>query len=346
MARPLQNKVNRDELYKEVVREIELSPNGEAEISSSNLADKFGVQGPTMDYHLSVLVKDGSLLLLNRRGKYNKKIFTLPSTNVSAEKKDTNQTNIHIPFKSKKSEEKFQEFIQNHLKNKESSTESKMSEIHPADKDKQEVLISESDLVTDINNVFTTKQTSEEKESKKVNDDLQEIKQIIPDNAINTTNFQVKELTLDEKIEQFLNKTNQVHTAEKLLSHQDKEIISVMNETIQQNIVYLKDLSEQLTTVENKQLIQHLIDDRNRMNKEVEKLQRELEETRKQSQQNLEKYEIDPNRVRFMQQMIFDTLDNYVNQPNHALALGRTNFRNKISKEINDLVKYTLHLEK
>lgn len=118
-----------------------------------------------------------------------------------------------------------------------------------------------------------------------------------------------------------------------------------MNETIQQNIVYLKDLSEQLTTVENKQLIQHLIDDRNRMNKEVEKLQRELEETRKQSQQNLEKYEIDPNRVRFMQQMIFDTLDNYVNQPNHALALGRTNFRNKISKEINDLVKYTLHLE-
>lgn len=43
-----------------------------------------------------------------------------------------------------------------------------MSEIHPADKDKQEVLISESDLVTDINNVFTTKQTSEEKESKKL----------------------------------------------------------------------------------------------------------------------------------------------------------------------------------
>lgn len=355
MARPLQNKVNRDDVYKEVAKEIELSPNGEAEISSSNLADKFGVQGPTMDYHLSVLVKNGALILSDKRGKYNKKIFKLPSNTNVIENKNDAKADVHIPFQSKESQEKFNNFIEQYKK-KTKAKNNEAAEVKEEQKDavqeNKAIEQQEDELIANnpgkyLTNVFTPVQTEEveaPEEAKEV--EVSEVKESAPEHTVDASSFEIKELTLDQKIERFLNKTNQVHNAEELLSHQDKEILSVMNETIQQNMVYLKDLSEQLTTVNNKQLIQHLIDDRNRLNSEVEKLQKELEEARNQSQQTVEKYEIDPNRVRFMQQMIFDTLDNYVNQQNHALALGRIPFRNKISKEVNDLVKYALRLEK
>ncbi|PGC56631.1 transcriptional regulator [Bacillus toyonensis] len=361
MARPLQNKVNRDDVYKEVAKEIELSPNGEAEISSSNLADKFGVQGPTMDYHLNVLVKNGALILSDKRGKYNKKIFKLPSDTNEIENKNDAKADVHIPFQSKESQEKFNNFIEQYKKkNKAKNNEAAEAKEDQKDAVQENKAIEqqEDELIANnpgkyLTNVFTPVQTEEVEEPKKVKEpeeveeiEVSEAKESTPVHTVDAANFEIKELTLDQKIEKFLDKTNQIHNAEELLSHQDKEILSVMNETIQQNMVYLKDLSEQLTTVNNKQLIQHLIDDRNRLNSEVEKLQKELEEARKQSQQTVEKYEIDPNRVRFMQQMIFDTLDNYVNQQNHALALGRIPFRNKISKEVNDLVKYTLRLEK
>lgn len=361
MARPLQNKVNRDDVYKEVAKEIELSPNGEAEISSSNLADKFGVQGPTMDYHLSVLVKNGALILSDKRGKYNKKIFKLPSNTNVIENKNDAKADVHIPFQSKESQEKFNNFIEQYKK-KTKAKNNESAEVKEEQKDvvqeNKAIEQQEDELIANnpgkyLTNVFTPVQTEEVEEPKKVEApeeakevEVSEVKESAPEHTVDAASFEIKELTLDQKIEKFLNKTNQVHNAEELLSHQDKEILSVMNETIQQNMVYLKDLSEQLTTVNNKQLIQHLIDDRNRLNSEVEKLQKELEEARNQSQQTVEKYEIDPNRVRFMQQMIFDTLDNYVNQQNHALALGRIPFRNKISKEVNDLVKYALRLEK
>ena len=118
-----------------------------------------------------------------------------------------------------------------------------------------------------------------------------------------------------------------------------------MNETINQTTVYLKDLSEQLSTLQNKQLIQALIDERNRTQKQMERLEKEVEDARKVADQTIEKYEVDPNRVRFMHQLIISTVDTFINQPNHAMALGRNDFRNKVSKEVSDLVKYVLHLE-
>ncbi|MGV7000274.1 hypothetical protein ACWA2C_16435 [Priestia megaterium] len=129
------------------------------------------------------------------------------------------------------------------------------------------------------------------------------------------------------------------------MKHEDREILSVMNETIQQTTVYLKDLSEQLSTIQNKQLIQHLIDDRNRTQEQMKRLEKEVEEAHALANQTKEKYEIEPDRVRFMHQMIVATVDNFVNQQNHSMALNRLNFRNQISKEVSDLVKYVLRLE-
>lgn len=155
-------------------------------------------------------------------------------------------------------------------------------------------------------------------------------------------------LKLDDKIQSFLEKANSIEESTALLKKEDREILSVINETIQQNLVYLNDLSEQLSTVENKELIQHLIDERNKQQKEIENLREENKQLRAslQSQSRKQsKSSIDPNRIRFMQQRLVHTLDSYVELPNHALALQRKEFRSNMMKEIRDLVHYVLKLE-
>ncbi len=317
-------KVNRDQVLEEVKKLIKSSPNGEVEISSSELADKFNVQAPTMDYHLKKLVQEGLLKLLPKRGRYNRKIYRLPTANSDIE--------IHQPHLSAESAEKFKNFLEEHLrKTKEASANVKQEE------EKEEEIKEETEVKEEIKEEIKEELPQDVEKEDTVTASKSDSKE--------KTLPEVKPLTLDEQIQSFLNSAEQVHDAEELLQHEDREILSVMNETINQTVVYLKDLSEQLSTVQNKQLIQHLIDDRNRMQKQMEYLEKEVEEARKQAEQTVEKNEIDPSRIRFMQQIIISTLDTYLNQTNPGLALGRKDFRNKISKEISDLVRYALHLE-
>jgi DNA-binding transcriptional ArsR family regulator len=313
-------KIDRNQVYREIVKMIEQSPNGEVEISSSELADKFGVQATTMDYHLNRLVEEGYITISPRRGRYRRKVYRLPE-NVK-EKPEKPKVELHAPF-TPESAEKFKKFLEEHVKK---------SKIKKQEPEKQEEDVQEKlELDEKPKEVPSIQETA-------VNAGLSQVK-------TKPAPIQTKELTLDERIERFLQQANQVHDAHELLKHEDKEILSVMNETIHQTIVYLKDLSEQLSTVQNKELILHLIEDRNRMQQKIERLEKELDETRAQVDQTIKQYKIDPNRVRFMHQLIIDTVDDYVNRPNHALALGRAEFREKISKEVSDLVKYVLHLE-
>lgn len=295
-------KVNRHHIYEEIKNMIQSNPEKEAEVSSSELADRFNVQAPTMDYHLNKLIDEGLLTLSPKRGRYNRKIYRLPST--PAQEKEEPKTEIVTP----ESAEKFKQFLEKHIK------KTAPKEVF---EQKEENVQETFDLDTEI------------KDSPKKEELV----------------LEVKELSLDQRITRFLEEANQVHDAHMLLKHEDKEVLSVMNETIQQTTVYLKDLSEQLSTIQNKQLIQHLIDDRNRMQQQMERLEQDVQEARSQVDQTIEKYEIEPNRVRFMHQLIISTVDDYVNLPNHALALGRAEFRTKASKEVSDLVKYVLHLE-
>ena len=71
-------KVDRKEVYDRVVELIRQSPNGQAEISSSDLAHQFHVEPPTMDHHLKKLVSEGLLRTSSQRGRYNRKIYLLP----------------------------------------------------------------------------------------------------------------------------------------------------------------------------------------------------------------------------------------------------------------------------
>lgn len=284
-------KVDRSQIYREIAKLILEEENGEVEISSSELADQFEVQAPTMDYHLNKLVEDGMLAVSPKRGRYNRKIYRLPA---GAKPDIKPKTEIHNQF-TPEAADKFKKFLKEHATKKQEVHQEEL-ELEPKAKEPEPVI-------------------------------------------------QIHELTLDEKIKNFLQQANQVHDATELLRHEDREILSVMNETITQTTVYLKDLSDQLSTVQNKELIQALIDERNRTQKQLEKLENELDDARKITNQTIEKYEVDPNRVRFMHQLIISTVDHYMNMPNHAMALGRNEFRDKITKEVSDLVKYVLHLE-
>lgn len=314
MAAP-HKKVDRNNIYQEISKMIMQKENHEVEISSSELADKFGVQAATMDYHLNKLVESGLIIISPKRGRYNRKIYCLPETEKFEGKAEEKlATEIVTP----ESADKFKKFLEEHIKKSKSAIEAnKANEVNEV---QEELNLEDESPTPDIPQEPVLKQ-----------------EEPVP--------LQVKELSLDDRIKQFLKEAHQVHDAQVLLKHEDKEILSVMNETIQQTTVYLKDLSEQLSTVQNKQLIQHLIDDRNRMQQQMERLEQEAQEARSQVDQTIEKYEVNPTRVRFMHQMIIATIDDYVNRPNHAMALGRAEFRSKVSKEVSDLVKYVLHLE-
>lgn len=299
-------KVDRYQVYEEVVKLINGTEEKQIEISSSDLADRFGVAAPTMDYHLGKLVDEGLLSIAPQRGKYNRKIYRVPSGAEERVKESQKEQKVYEGF-TPEGMEKLDDLLH---KYKHDSLEQQQLPLE--EEDDEPVFMEE-----------TPEPVQEEKPKPLV----------------------VKELTLDERIEQFLKNANQVHDAEVLLKHEDREILSVMNETITQTTVYLKDLSEQLSTIQNKQLIQALIDERNRTSQQIERIERELKEERQRADKTVEQYKIEPNRVRFMHQLIVSTVDNYVNQPNQAIALGRHDFREKVSKEVLDLVRYVLHME-
>ncbi|WAT23448.1 helix-turn-helix domain-containing protein (plasmid) [Bacillus halotolerans] len=324
-------KINRDDVYKEIVNMIEQNDRREAEVSITDLANKFGIQGPTMDYHLAKLVEEGKLVVAPKRGKYKRKIYKIPSEvksgNMSEEERQPTQ--VITPSESQESYDNYKDFL--------ASLTGEFD--NPDQKDETEDLmepqISEEEYQEEQNNTL---------ENLENNDNDQEIQSQIKESI--PLESDTKELSLDEKIERFLKTSNQLPDAHMLLEHEDKEILAVMNETIQQNILYLQDLSQQLTTIQNKELIQHLIDERKRLEEQIKRLEDEVEVARSQAKQVEEQFEIDPQRIRFMQQLLISTLDDYLNQPNQSLALGRKDFRNKMTKEINDLVNYALKIEK
>lgn len=323
MAIPQQKKVDREQIYRDIAALIRKSPNNQVEVSSSDLADRFGVQPPSMDYHLNKLIEDGLLEVSAQRGRYNRKIYKLPESQLK--EKEANPK-VHMPFANEDSQNKFQNFL----------------------KKQQQKKIEEKPFVENHIEVPETKPepVPELKVAAPEVEPEAPAPTPVPVAQEEAPEVEMKELTLDDRINQFIQATNRVHDADVLLSHEDKEILSVVNETIQQNVVYLKDLTEQLSTIQNKALIQHLIDDRNTMQSEMKRLQQEAEDARALASQTVEKYKIEPRRVRNMQQILVDTVDQYVKLPNHAMALGRQDFRRRVTKEIKDLVDYVLHIEK
>jgi len=322
-------KMKSEDLLEYIKEQIQQSDNKVFEAATQDLAKHFNVSAPTIDYHLKKLVRQKHLRLLPETGKYNRKLYALqPKTEFNL--KDLDE------FKKILNEK-----LQNKDKSKGKSTNiEKTLETVEKPKDNIQKQEEKQDKTEKAKTLDKTEEKGTQQEIAYTED--------IPDfpNLNQEEPKIVHELTLDEQIEKFLEDTKNVATPEQLLTKEDREVLSVMNETIQQNIIYLKDLSQQLSTVQNKNLIQQLIDDRNRLLEENKMLREENNELRKQHTNQENHTKLDRNRLRNMQQNLIFELDNWLSLPNHALALKRREFHEAHIRNINEVFDYVLGLEK
>jgi len=310
--------INRDEVYKEIREQILASPNQEAPISSSALARQFGVKAPTMDYHIKKLIEEKRIIQSERKRKHNRRVYLLPESG-----------NEKVVYTEDDDLDPLKKIIKDKL-GKKTDVETFNSGFISLPQENQE---SQENLdILTVNKVKPIKDNIKQEQLWNVskNDKIE--------------NFD--KLNLDSKIEEFLKSSNDLPTAEQLLTHADKEILSVMNESIQQNILYLKDLSEELSTMQSKQLISELIDERNNYIEEKNKLQEENDQLKAMLKENQGKFDLDPQRIRHIQQNIMSVIDSFLDQPNHSLALNRKEFRTTITKQISDAFRYILNLDK
>jgi len=309
-------KVDRQDLYKKIAEKIKQSPLKQAEISASDLADEFGVEPPTMDHHLKKLVSEGMLLVSPRRGRYNRKIYLLP------ENKENVVTHLQTGLSDQSAARRWLE---------ERRRMAAAAAGKPLDDTKSEQ--QNANLDQDIKAPVQDVKPEERAES--------------PGKA---EPLEVKELTLDERIQDFLARSSSVPSAESVLQKSDRDILAVVTESIQQHMIYLRDLTEQLSTVQDKTLILGLIEERNQNLERIRQLEEEVKGyintiSQLQKQPTEQKNKLDPQRVRYMHQVIINTVDSFVELPNHAMALKRGEFRKQIAEEISNLVKYVLQID-
>ncbi|MBR2246333.1 MAG: helix-turn-helix transcriptional regulator [Bacilli bacterium] len=331
--------LNRETIYNDVLDIFENENEDEVFINTAEIAKKYGVKGPTVDYHIKNLVNEGRLLLSNKRGKYNRKFYYLPDSKQEALPDKKIFTSGNIDQYRTILQEKMKDFS-NVLDTVESNSKNEEQQGQQVEEVEQEAPVKEN--VED--EIKTENKQVEHIEEPAINEEESDNqKEFVPQKSID---FSAGDLNLDDKIQLFLKQSSHVPTPENLLTHQDREVLAVMNESIHQNIIYLKDLSEQLSTIQNKELIQQLIDERNIYLEEKTKIQEENEILRSELENNRGKFDLDPKRIRLAQQNIISVLDSFLDQPNHALALSRIEFRNTITKLINDAFRYVLNLEK
>lgn len=257
--------ISREDIYHDISQLILHSPERESEVSIVDMAKKYGISSPTMDYHIKKLVEEGKIIQTESKGKYNRKMYTLP--------------------------------------------ENQFEHLHKGLGDQQTFM------------------------------DFMEEKKPEPSADISLT-----DLPLDEHIRVYLNKVNGTISSNEVLVKEDKEILSVTTETLQQTMVFIKDIMDQLTTVKSKDLINRLVEERNQHLEEIRKLREDKVELQELLQSKQNATVIDPQRVRFMQQILMATIDNYVSQANVSLTMNRTEFRDQAFKEIKDLVDYVLKI--
>ncbi|WP_218154806.1 hypothetical protein [Paenibacillus sp. UNC496MF] len=322
---------------------IKKSRNGEAEVSTSHLAEHFGVKGPSMEYHLKNLVEEGSLLLSDRRGAYNRKIYKLPGGRAM---------NVQTPLSGDALKEQLIKIKDQALgigsAAKTSEQEKPSSDLPP---------VRRLHVVTPLHpekqgeQPAAQEQIWDEEQEKRLQKAREQLDKEDREKEQLLRDLERREKTLEEKIDDFTERTRAVPQPQEMLTKDDREILAVMNESIQQNILYMKDLAQQLSTVETKAMVQHLIEDRNQNLEKIAKMEQELKDTYRrlneaqQAQSNKESNAPDPGRIRMMQQLIAATVDQFVDSPNHTMALNKGEFRKNLNKDITSLIQYVLGIQ-
>lgn len=149
---------------------------------------------------------------------------------------------------------------------------------------------------------------------------------------------------LDSEIMNFIHSAKSIYSSDILLSENDRNIISVLNETLQQNMLYFKSLTDALNVSQNVKLVQALIDERNKLIQEKEELQQTLKFLQDEKKERIAN-EINPNRLRELQQNLISRTMIYLNSSNVDLSINRQDFKEEFLKSLSYLVNYALKIE-
>lgn len=370
-AKQTSHSIDRNDIINYIKKEIKKSPRKEYEVSATDLAKKFGIQSPSMNYHLKRFIEEGIFITADRKGTYGRKIFLLPTkkkkkpiindldsftelvrskvdiksleekvaSEIVSENKniiiENTEKGRHIYIKISNVPRKItHNFLYPNLKVLKFSSPGKSSNANFLKDNKIEENI-KNKLKEKPSNTTIINKTIILNEPDAIEDKSDEIKEAIV----------AGELTLNNRIEKFLNESKKIPNASQLISKSDKEILSVVAESIQQQQVYLKDLSNQLELMENLTLLHSMIDERNKMMEEMDQIRKEHISLLANFNEKSNQVSVDPQRVRIMHQIIINTLDTYLDSTNQSMALNRKEFRRNIVKEISDLANYLVGVD-
>lgn len=323
MALAVKKGLDKEDIFSRIkeINESAVKNNQSFTINLTSLAEEFGVKTPTIKYYVDWFEQNDWLEKTDEMGERRRKKYRIKQK----------------PFlHSEKNEEEIDQFLRDVMTKEEEKTQENKAKTNdnfnyaiikkPLPKEGLKPLTKED--------LYNKNAFKNETAKRKRNEYFHQYE----------TNKDFSKLELNEKIETFIQNSKKLANSEDLLTQEDKEILSVINETIHQAKLYLNDLSDELSTVQNKELIKHLIDNKEKQDEELNRLRAENEKLKKQTSSEPQQH-VDPERIRFMQQMVVGTVDAFVEMPNHAMALQRKEFRKNIVKEINDLADYAIGLE-
>lgn len=342
----INTKVNRTDVLRYISDKIKRSKHQRAEISPSEIGKALGAQGPAVDYHIKQLIKDQKIFVSQEKGKYNRKIFRLGDEVDSAAFDDSNPFSILEFLESDLFQNPEIDDLMSLATSIESlktdKTQKRIASTISSDSKHEQVDVLEEKLEKQFEDSLDVDLPEPiiQKDVVDVDSKMMDIAADLDDVWENNQ----KPVELNEKIHAFLNQMQSVQKAEVLLQKDDKEILAVMAETIQQNINYLRDLSDQLSTIQNKQLILGLLDERQKLLEQQQLKDQQINDLQQQilSLQKQTLKQPDKQSIRKLQQMITHTVDSYIDGTSQSLALNRNVFRKQLLYEVSQLANYQL----
>jgi DNA-binding transcriptional ArsR family regulator len=324
----------REEIFHYIREQIQKSEDREFEANVTVLGNLFKKSGPTIDHHLKALEKEGRIFDTGKRGKYGRKIYRLshteeevkpPSAEIITPLDDKSVLDLLIQVRDHALGLDIPEptVVQDQIE----------LEIPTQTVEKMEPKV---EVETPAPEIQVEKEAPVQEEPKQ-DEFLQQLEQ--------------REKSLEEQIDDFKARASVMPKAQDLLTKNDREILAVMNQDLHQFILYLQDLSQQLSTVEDKNFILRLLDEREKHLETIKQQEEEIKNLQMQirilqSEQSKQKEEkLDLSRVQFMISRLTMTVDNYVDLPGHAKQLKANDFKKQHTKELNDLYKYIAGLE-
>ncbi|WDI05232.1 hypothetical protein PUW25_25830 (plasmid) [Paenibacillus urinalis] len=337
MSAAPQKKVDRDTLLEHL--KTMADDVGDIHVSPTVLGQEFEVSTASITHHLRVLSDEGKIVDTGRTGPHKKKIYRL-SSSLMRESKVPQSKLIYPTINDESFMQKIKDSVK-HLNIPKSiiSSESQIKTNEHIDentinqenyKNIEQDAPGEEEIIS--KNDFSISEISSNNKAEDSSDNHDE------DDSFNRSIIE-REKSLDDQIREFQAKSRS-SSAQIMLEKDDREILSVAVESLNQIQMFFKDLTDQLSTIEEKKFIQALIEERNQNLQQIAELQNQIstmnDTINEMSSKKNKNGDIEQKAKNIYQSLLF-IVDNFVDQPAHTMFLQKTEFRKDIGERVKEL---------